>query len=132
MSIPFVCSHCGKETQVANQHIGESGNCSDCGNPITIRAVPVAQTVTEDIGQDAVVRMLVPVGRSWWAILAGYFGLFSLLCFPGPIAVVLGIIAIWDIKNNPQKHGMVRAIFGLAMGLTGTVVLIVVIIKNFG
>src|SRR4051812_21407307 len=30
-----------------------------------------------DIGDDAGMRMLLPVGRSGWAIAAGYLGLFS-------------------------------------------------------
>ncbi len=34
------------------------------------------------IGQDPGVRWLLPVGRSGWAIAAGYLGLFSFVCFP--------------------------------------------------
>src|SRR3954471_11457956 len=33
----------------------------------------------DDIGQNAGIRMLLPVGRSGWAIAAGYLGLFSVL-----------------------------------------------------
>ena len=36
-------------------------------------------------------RMLLPVGRSGWAIVAGYFGLFAVRSVPAPIALVLGI-----------------------------------------
>src|SRR6266404_5143516 len=68
------------------------------------------------IGDDPGMRMLLPVGRSIWAIVAGYLGLFSLLCFPAPFAILIGIIAIIDIKKNPEKHGMGRAIFGIVMG----------------
>ena len=64
--------------------------------------------------------MLVPVGRSGWAIAAGYAGLFAALVFPAPIALILGIIAIRHIKKNPKLHGMGRAIFGLVMGVLGT------------
>jgi hypothetical protein len=69
-------------------------------------------------------RMLLPVGRSWLAIVAGYLGLFSLICFPAPLALVFGILAIWDIRKHPEKHGMGRAIFGLVMGALGTIGLI--------
>ena len=100
--------------------------CPFCGSAIA--GVPSAQPATYDISQDAGVRMLLPVGRSVWAILAGYFGLFSLICFPAPIAVILGAIAIWDIRKHPEKHGMGRAIFGLGMGLVGTLFMIFVII----
>ena len=61
-------------------------------------------------------RMLLPVGRSILAIAAGYFGLFSVLLVPAPIALLLGILAIVDIRRHPEKHGMGRAIFAIVMG----------------
>ncbi len=82
--------------------------------------------------QDPVVRMLIPIGRSGWAIAAGYAGLFSLLCVFGPIAVALAIVAIRDIKRHPEKHGMGRAIFGLVMGILGTLGLVVGLIAAAG
>jgi hypothetical protein len=74
--------------------------------------------------------MLLPVGRSGWAIAAGYAGLFAVLIFPAPIALLLGIIAIIDIKKNPHKHGMGRAIFGVVMGALGTSLLAVGLIAT--
>jgi hypothetical protein len=74
----------------------------------------------EDIGQNAGMRMLMPVGRSGWAIAAGYLGLLSIFPFVGALfgvaAVITGIQAIRDIKRNPSRHGMGRAIFGLVVG----------------
>ena len=74
------------------------------------------------IGESAGLRMIIPVGRSPWAILAGYLGLFSVLLIPAPFAVLFGVLAIRELRRNPTKHGMGRAIFGiicgsLAMGL---------------
>ena len=69
---------------------------------------------------DLGMRMLLPVGRSGWAIAAGYLGLFSVLCLPAPFAILVAGIAIWDIRNHPEKHGMGRAMFGLVMGILGT------------
>ncbi len=69
-------------------------------------------------------RMLLPVGRSGWAIAAGYAGLFALIVFPAPLALVLGIVAIWHLKKNPEKYGWGRALFGFITGLLGTAVLI--------
>ncbi len=90
--------------------------------------LPVKPTAGDDFGT----RMLLPVGRSGWAIAAGYFGLFSLIILPAPIALILSIVAIWDIRkhrNAPHpKHGMGRAIFGLVMGLLGTGVIAVFLI----
>ena len=83
----------------------------------------------QDIGQDAGMRMLLPVGRSGLAITAGYLGLFSFLCLPiAPLAIVLGFLAISDIRKNPKKHGMGRAIFGIVMGIIGTLVMLIVAI----
>jgi hypothetical protein len=73
--------------------------------------------------------MLLPVGRSLWAIAAGYFGLFSVLMFPAPIAVILGIVAIIDIRKHPERHGMGRAIFGLVMGLLFTLPFVIMLIS---
>lgn len=69
--------------------------------------------------------MLLPVGRSGWAIAAGYLGLFSVTGLIAPLAVIISILAIWDINRSKSlgkpKHGLGRAIFGLVMGLLGTI-----------
>ncbi|MFY9825171.1 MAG: GYF domain-containing protein [Thermoanaerobaculia bacterium] len=67
-------------------------------------------------GDDPMMRMLLPVGRSGWAIAAGYLGLFSLLGIFAPIALIVGIVAVRDIKKHPEKHGLGRAWFGIVMG----------------
>lgn len=72
------------------------------------------------IGDDPVMRALLPVGRSGWAIAAGYLGLFSLLVVPAPFALVCGLLAVRDIRRNPNKHGMGRAVFGIVLGGLGT------------
>ena len=72
-------------------------------------------------------RMMLPVGRSAWAIIAGYLGLFSVVVLPAPFALVCSILAISDIRKSSStanpKYGMGRAIFGLIMGIIGTCVL---------
>ena len=81
----------------------------------------------ETLGDNAGIRMLLPVGRSGWAIAAGYLGLFSMILLPAPIAVIISLIAIWDIKRSKEKgkskHGLWRAIFGLVMGILFSLVL---------
>jgi hypothetical protein len=96
------CPHCG------NALSEDSRGCSYCGFGAGFK--------TSDIGQNATARMLLPVGRSVWAILAGYAGLLSVLVLPAPFALAFGIIALVDIKNHPTKHGKGRAIFGIVMG----------------
>jgi hypothetical protein len=75
-------------------------------------------------------RLLLPVGRSGWAIAAGYAGLFAIVVLPAPLAVILSIIAMVDMKRHPEKHGMGRAIFGLTTGLLGTAGLIMLIVTK--
>ncbi len=86
------------------------------------------------LADSAAMRMLLPVGRSGWAIAAGYLGLFSLVVLPAPLAVIVSIVAIRDIRKsrttaNP-KHGMGRAIFGLIVGGLGTAFLISMLVAG--
>ena len=46
---------------------------------------------------------------------------------PPPAPLILGIVAIQDIRKHPQRHGLGRAIFGLIMGLVGTAFLLLAI-----
>jgi hypothetical protein len=92
--------------------------------PIAVPGYPAPLAPRADIGQDAGIRMLIPVGRSGWAIAAGYLGLFSFVVLPAPISLIVALIAISDIRKHPEKHGMGRAIFGLVMGILGTVALV--------
>jgi uncharacterized protein DUF4190 len=81
-------------------------------------------TQGSSLGDDPVIRALLPVGRSAWAIAAGYLGLFSLLFIPAPLAVIVSIIALVQLKRHPEKRGMGRAVFGLVLGLLGSAVLL--------
>lgn len=99
----------------------------------TAVAQPPPLPVKAEIGDDLGMRLLLPVGRSGWAIAAGYLGLFSMLVVPAPIALIVSLLAIRDIrrsKDSPHpKHGMGRAIFGLVMGLLGTGVIAAMLIS---
>ena len=84
------------------------------------------------MGQDAGTRLLLPVGRSIWAIIAGSPGLFALVVIPAPPALLPATIPYFDIpksQSSPNpKYGMGRAIFAIVMGSLGTVVLIVILV----
>jgi hypothetical protein len=113
------CPHCGAPNNDNNFR------CTKCSKVIQ----PEAQVVvTSDLGDSRAARMLLPVGRSGLAIAAGYAGLFAFLVFPAPIALLLGILAIRDLRKHPTKHGMGRAVFGTLIGGLGTGVLIFMLI----
>ena len=81
------------------------------------------------LADNVAARMVLPIGRSGWAIAAGYAGLFALVVVPAPLALLLGVVAVWHLKKHPQKFGWGRAIFGLVTGIVWTVLLIVLAIK---
>lgn len=108
------CPHCGTPND------DNSFRCVKCQKVIQPEAQRV---VTTELADSAAMRMILPVGRSGMAIAAGYAGLFALLVVPAPLALLLGILAFRDLKRNPKKHGMGRAIFGIVMGVLGSGVL---------
>lgn len=116
------CPNCG------TQNDDNNFRCTNCNSVIQVFDVPIPTP----IGNDASMRMLLPVGRSVWAIIAGYLGLFSLLLIPAPFALVTGIIAVKDIRKHPQRHGMGRAIFAIIMGTFFTVILIICALALLG
>lgn len=73
---------------------------------------------------NAFLALVVPVGRSGWAIFAGYLGLVSIMILPAPFAIWCGVLAIKDIRKNPHKLGLVRAWFGIIAGSTCLLVLL--------
>lgn len=74
---------------------------------------------------DPLLRAIVPIGRSGYAIAAGYLGLVSVLLIPAPFALVVALVAIRDLAQNKEKHGWGRTLFGLVMGGVFTALLIV-------
>lgn len=74
-------------------------------------------------------RMLLPVGRSWMAIVAGYLGMLSVIPFLAPFAILFGALGLNDIRKSKgtakPKHGKVRCWFAIVMGSIGTAVLII-------
>jgi hypothetical protein len=129
MPTPGVCPHCGYPTMVLDQRIAQPGPCAACAQTIT--GTP-GHSQFSPIEENAAIRMLIPIGRSGWAIAAGYAGLVSALIFPAPLAILFGILAIRDIKKHPQKHGLGRAIFGLVAGIAFPVLIILLIVWAAG
>lgn len=70
-------------------------------------------------GPTDAVHWMLPVGRSWQSITAGYVGLLALgIWVLGPVAIWLGIWAMQKARTG--GHGRGRAIFAIVTGTLGT------------
>ena len=107
-----------------------------------ITPLPSESAISTSFNKKSLMRMLIPVDRSIWAVAAGYLalltvsfailgvmlslsysgghlGIFSVLRFFAPFTLMTGIMALRDIKNNPGKIGNGRAWFGIIAGVSG-------------
>lgn len=65
---------------------------------------------------------LVPVGRSWQSVVAGYLGLVAIVVWPlGPVALGFGVWAMRRAQDG--GHGRGRAVLALVVGVLSTVAL---------
>lgn len=108
------CPECGAE------NLDKASVCRACGG-----AMPYS-------GEAAIDSMvgLLPVRTSLWAIAAGYLGLFSLILFPAPLAVIVSIIALVHLRRHPELRGHVRAAIGLVLGIPATAILCIVVLVS--
>ncbi len=73
-----------------------------------------------DSGPGSAMHWLVPVGRSWQSIVAGYLGLVGLFVWVlAPVAIGFGVWA-WRVART-GGHGTGRAVFAIVAGLAGSV-----------
>ncbi|HET9657431.1 MAG TPA: DUF2510 domain-containing protein [Kineosporiaceae bacterium] len=73
---------------------------------------------------------LLPLGRTWQSIVAGYVALFAtVLWFLGPVALGFGIAAL-RASAAGRGHGRVRAWFAVIVGTLATVVLVLAILAR--
>ena len=78
-----------------------------------------------DHGPGTAMHWMLPVGRSWQSIVAGYLALLSIVLWPlGPFAVGLGIWALVRAARE-KAHGTGRAVFAVIVGLLATFLLLV-------
>ena len=45
-------------------------------------------------------------------------------------ALIVGLVAVADLRRHREKHGWGRAVFGLAVGVVGTAVLIAMVLSS--
>jgi hypothetical protein len=81
------------------------------------------------IDDSAGMALLIPIRVSTLALIAGYLGLFAGILVPAPLALLVGVAAVLDLRRHPGKRGMGRAIFGVFMGTVGTAGLVYMLMK---
>ncbi|KGM13695.1 hypothetical protein N869_11500 [Cellulomonas bogoriensis 69B4 = DSM 16987] len=92
---------------------------------------PEPQASVMDAGPRDPMHWLLPVGRSWQSVAAGYVGLVALgLWILGPVAIALGAVALRRARDG--GHGRGRAIFGILTGAVGTVALVIATVHWLG
>lgn len=77
---------------------------------------------------DRLIRALLPVGRSGWAIASGYLALGAMIPFFGIAAIITGILGIRAIKAREGLHGMGRAVFGIVVGTAATLMWVLILL----
>ena len=87
--------------------------------PVNAGPAPAA---TDQLGPDNAAHWLVPVGRSWQSITAGYLAFLCLIAWiGGPFGVIVGGVTLWlgiwgMRRARAGGHGRGRAIFGIVAG----------------
>ncbi|WP_440684309.1 DUF2510 domain-containing protein [Cellulomonas soli] len=73
-----------------------------------------------DVGPGDALHWMVPVGRSWQSVVAGYVGIFALFIWVlGPVAIGLGWWAM--VRARSGGHGRGRAVFAIVAGVAAIV-----------
>jgi hypothetical protein len=62
-----------------------------------------------------------------WAMVTGILGLLCCQIL-GPVSIVLGLVALSQIKKNPQQEGSGFAIAGIVLGILSLILVIVGIV----
>ncbi len=105
MAITFVCPHCGKQTDVADQYAGQTGPCANCGQMVTVPSIyagpPGAPAPSsgpyDSVYPSAKPQPGKPTGESdarSMAMLAHLLG--ALFGFVGPLI-------IWLVKKDESR-----------------------------
>jgi hypothetical protein len=80
---------------------------------------------------DDVVHWLIPTGRPWQTIVAGYVGIVTLFAwFLGPVSIGVGVAGLRAAKRT-RSHGRGRAIFAIVVGVPATLAAIIVAFVAF-
>ena len=104
-----------KPCPMCGEHIAASAKvCRFCGHWLDPSMKPPTRRPS---GID---RVLMPVATPLSAMAAGYLGLFAVLPFVGIVTLIVSILALRTLKQDPGLDGRGRAWFGLVMGIIFT------------
>ncbi|GAA4623200.1 DUF2510 domain-containing protein [Cellulomonas oligotrophica] len=79
-------------------------------------AVPSLPAPADETGPRSALHWVVPVGRSWQSVVAGYVALFSVVVWAlGPLSLGLGVWAM--VRARTGGHGRGRAVFAIVVGV---------------
>lgn len=94
--------------------------------PVVPQTANTLQPVAAE--RDRGLEMVIPINRSGWSIAAGYVALFNIpFVFMAPIALILGIVGLKDIKKNPSRAGRGRCWFAVIYSIIAIVLFAVII-----
>ncbi len=97
MAIDFVCPYCGCRTKVADQFAGMTGNCRQCGQPVTI---PGPAMAAQPFATPPSSRSATGVSKSFWLVLA--------LSVVGLLVVVGGIVGVIFWRSGTSRSPVVN------------------------
>jgi uncharacterized membrane protein len=85
--------------------------------------VPVASTRSDEL------HWVLPVGRSWESIVAGYVAIFALFLWAlGPVSLGLGVLALRKARSGGRGTG--RAVFAIVAGVLASVAGVVFLVRT--
>ena len=113
------CPHCGETILEIAKKCKYCKEYLDGRVPNNKGATPYSSgKAPSRMGDNAGMRLLLPVGTSGFAIASGYLGLLAFFWVPFAIlAILFGVTGIIVIMLNKEKHGLGRSIFGIIMGI---------------
>ena len=88
------------------------------------------QPTVAPAGDDAAMKVLIPLAVDPVCLLAGYLGLLSVLVIFAPFAIGFGIWGLIRLRSTPDQRGHVRAAIGIGGGCIGMLLFVGIIIGS--